>query len=152
MADSLDQIRHHLPMRIVVDTNVFVAALSSPDGASREILRRCLLGRYEPLMGQALFAEYESVLSRAGLFVRSPISAQERNALWAAIASRCRWVRVYYLWRPNLPDETDNHVVELAVAGGAEMIVTHNTRDFERAELRFPGLHILTPGELITGE
>ena len=138
-------------MHIVVDTNVFVAALSSPDGASREVLRQCLLGRHEALMGQALFAEYESMLSRSGLFARSPISAQERNALWAAIASCCRWVRVYYLWRPNLPDEADNHVVELAVAGGAEVIVTHNTRDFTRAELHFPGLRILTPGELIRG-
>lgn len=52
-------------------------------------------------------------------------------------------------WRPNLPDEADNHVVELAVAGGAEAIVTHNTRDFARTELRFPGLRVVTPGELI---
>ena len=56
---------------------------------------------------------------------------------------------VYYLWRPNLPDEADNHVVELAVAGGAEAVVTHNTRDFERAELHFPGLRVVTPGEMI---
>ena len=136
-------------MRIVVDTNVFVAAVSSPDGASREVLRRCLLDRYEPLMGQALSAEYESVLARAEPFAASPIDESERDALWAALASRCQWVRVYYLWRPNLPDEADNHVVELAVAGGAELIVTHNTRDFERAELHFPGLRVLRPGELI---
>ena len=136
-------------MRIVVDTNVFIAAVSSPDGASREVLRRCLLGRYEPIMGQALLAEYESVLSRTEPFGRSPLSPGERDALWAAIASRCRWVRVYYLWRPNLPDEADNHLVELAVAGGAEAIVTHNTRDFERAELHFPGLRVVTPGEMI---
>ncbi len=136
-------------MRIVVDTNVFVAAVSSADGASREVLRRCLLDRYEPLMGQALLAEYESVLARAEPFVASPTDESERDALWAALASRCRWVRVYFLWRPNLPDEADNHVVELAVAGGAEAIVTHNTRDFERAELRFPGLRVLSPSELI---
>ena len=136
-------------MRIVVDTNVLVAAVSSPDGASREVLRRCLLDRYEPLMGQALLAEYESVLARAEPFVASPTDESERDALWAALASRCRWVRVYFLWRPNLPDEADNHVVELAVAGGAEAIVTHNTRDFERAELRFPGLRVRSPGELI---
>lgn len=136
-------------MRIVVDTNVFVAAVSSPDGASREVLRRCLLDRYEPLMGQALLAEYESVLARAEPFVASPTDESERDELWAALASRCRWVRVYFLWRPNLPDEADNHVVELAVAGGAEVIVTHNTRDFARAELRFPGLRVLTPSELI---
>ena len=121
--------------------------MSSPDGSSREVLRRCLLGRYQPLIGQALLTEYEVVLSRPGMFDRSPVSDKERKALWAAIASRCRWVRVYYLWRPNLPDEADNHVLELA-----EAIVTHNRRDFERSELHFPGLRIVTPGELITEE
>ena len=133
----------------MVDTNVFVAATTSARGASREVLRRCLLGRYEPLMSQALFAEYESVLARPELFLRSPVSNEERHALWAAIISRSLWVRVYYLWRPNLPDEADNHVVELAVAGNAEAIVTHNTRDFRRNELRFPGLTVVTPGALI---
>ena len=132
-----------------MDTSVFVAAASSSTGASREVLRRCLVGRHEPLMGQALFAEYESVLARPELFRRSPISEEEREVLWAAFASRCRWVRVYYLWRPNLPDEADNHVVELAVAGRAGAIVTHNTRDFARTELHFPGLRIVTPGALL---
>ena len=140
---------YHFLMRIIVDTNVFVAAVSSPDGASREVLRRCLVAQYEPLMGQALLTEYESVLARAEPFATSPTDEAERDALWAALASRCRWVRVYYLWRPNLPDEADNHVVELAVAGGAEVIVTHNTRDFARAELHFPGLRVLRPSELI---
>ena len=133
----------------MVDTNVFVAATTSARGASREVLRRCLLGRYDPLMSQALFAEYESVLARPGLFQRSPVSNEERHALWAAIISRCLWVRVFYLWRPNLPDEADSHVVELAVAGNAEAMVTHNTRDFRQNESRFPGLTVVTPGALI---
>ena len=139
-------------VRIVVDTNVLVAAAASPDGASREVIRRCLLGRYEPLVAQALFTEYEAVLSRTDIFLRSPISSKERGVLWMAFASRCEWVRVRFLWRPNLADESDNHIVELAVAGGADAIVTHNRRDFERAELHFPGLSIVTPGELIAEE
>ena len=56
-------------------------------------------------------------------------------------------MEVYFSWRPNLPDEGDNHIVELAVAGGAEIIVTHNVRDFRRPELRFPGLRAITPRE-----
>ena len=50
------------------------------------------------------------------------------------------------------PNESDNHIVELAVAGGAEAIVTHNRRDFERAELSFPGLQIVTPGAFVEEE
>lgn len=115
-------------VRVVVDTNVLVAAACSSTGASREVVRRCLLGRCEPLIGQALFTEYEAVLSRSDLFSGSPISSVERYVLWAAFVSRCRWVRVRYLWRPNLPDEADNHVVELAAAGGAE-----SNRDFQQA-------------------
>ncbi len=137
-------------MRLVVDTNVLVSAVLSPDGASREVVRRCLLGEYNPLMGQALFLEHEAVLSRPDIFGHSRITEEDREALWAAFASRCHWVRVYYLWRPNLPDEADNHLIELAVAGGAEVIVTHNQRDFSRTELQFPGLRVLTPSDLIT--
>ena len=63
--------------------------------------------------------------------------------------SVCRWVSVHYLWRPNLPDEGDNHILELAVAGGAEIIVTQNVRDFRRGELQFPEIQILTPSEFL---
>ena len=57
-----------MPKVIVLDTNVFVSALLGPRGMSRELLRRCLLGRYQPLMGTTLFLEYESLLARDELF------------------------------------------------------------------------------------
>ena len=63
--------------------------------------------------------------------------------------SVCRWVRIYYAWRPNLQDEGDNHVIELAVAGSAEAVVTKNKRDLLSGELQFPRLAILTPEELL---
>ena len=138
-------------MRVVVDTSVFIAAVGSPDGASREVLRRCLEGEYEPVMGQALLSEYEAVLGREAPFVRSPVSEVERRQLWMALTSVCHWIRVYYLWRPNLPDEGDNHLIELAVAGGAKTIVTFNLRDFQRTELYFPDIAVLTPSQLVAG-
>jgi hypothetical protein len=63
--------------------------------------------------------------------------------------ARCRWTRIYFLWRPNLRDESDNHLVELAVAGGAQAIVTRNKRDFRGAELRFENLAVLMPAECL---
>jgi predicted nucleic acid-binding protein len=41
------------------------------------------------------------------------------------------------------------HLVELAVAGGAQAIVTKNTRDVAKMELRFPNLRVATPAELV---
>jgi putative PIN family toxin of toxin-antitoxin system len=133
---------------IVLDTDVLVSAFLSSGGASREILRRILEGQYQPLIGAALFAEYEAVLSREELFRGCALSASERAQLLDALLSVCRWTRIYYAWRPNLPDESDNHVLELAISGGAEAIVTRNVRDFTRMELRFPDLRIVTPAEL----
>jgi len=69
----------------------------------------------------------------------------ERQELFAAFLSVCEWVHVYFSWRPNLRDEGDNHILELAVAGGATMVVTNNVRDFRAANLRFPDIRIVTP-------
>ena len=141
---------YHEPVTvIVVDTSIFVAAMLGPAGASREVLRRCLKRSYRPLMGAALMNEYDAVLSRAALFKKCALTAEERDELLDAFLKVCQWTRIYYTWRPNLPDEADNHVVELAIAGGAEAIVTKNVKDFKGAELRFTDLRILRPEDLI---
>lgn len=134
---------------LVVDTNVFVSALISEVGASREVIRRCLQRRYQPWISLALFAEYRDVLGRHELFASCPLDATERDELFRAFMAVCRMTDIYYLWRPNLPDEADNHVLELAVAARAAAIVTHNRADFARSELRFPELRILAPAELL---
>lgn len=131
-------------MRIVVDTNVFLGACLGT-GAASGVIAACLRKQAIPLMGTALFNEYEDVLSRVELFSRSRLSAEERSELLDIFLSTCEWTRIYYGWRPNLPDEGDNHLVELAVAGGAKFIVTRNVRDVTRMELNFPHLTVLTP-------
>lgn len=133
----------------LVDTNVFVSALISEAGASREVIRRCLQRRYQPCISLALFAEYRDVLGRHELFANCPLDGAERDELFRAFMAVCRMTDIYYLWRPNLPDEADNHVLELAVAARAAAIVTHNRADFVRSELRFPELRILAPAELL---
>lgn len=138
-------------MLIVVDTSVFVGACLGT-GASSRVIRACLDQRFQPLMGAALLAEYEDVLARASLFAKCRLSSAERSELLDIFLATCRWTRIYYGWRPNLRDEGDNHLVELAVAGGASHIVTHNLRDLRAMELKFAGLNIVTPAQLLSKE
>ena len=132
--------------RIVVDTNVLVSAVLSRDGAAREVLRQCLTGDARPLIGNAVYLEYEDVMSREELFARAPISPEERTELLDDVLSACQWINISYLWRPNLRDESDNHLVELAVAGNAAWIVTGNARDVAEGELVFDGFRVVAPG------
>jgi putative PIN family toxin of toxin-antitoxin system len=138
-----------MSIKIVVDTSVFISALIGEKGPSRELIRQCLLKKYQPLMGNALFCEYESVLHRGEIKLKCPLTAEEVQKLLAAFMSVSQWVNIYYLWRPNLKDEADNHLIELAVAGNAQIIATNNVKDFKKAELLFPHLSIFKPEAII---
>ena len=134
---------------LVVDTNILVGALIRHGGAARHVIRGCLGGNYAPLIGAALFSEYEDVFSRATVWRASLLTAREREQVFDGFLGVCRWVEVFYAWRPNLPDEADNHLIELALAGNAAAIITRKTGDLTRGELRFPALGILTPEECL---
>ena len=100
-------------------------------------------------MGAALFAEYEDLMSREALWSGALVSTHDGEVVFDGFMKVCRWVEVFFAWRPNLPDESDNHLVELAIAGNAVAIVTRNIRDLTRGELRFPALRILTPEQCV---
>jgi predicted nucleic acid-binding protein len=132
---------------IVQDTNVFVAALRRREGASATVLDRCLAREDQAIMGAALLAEYEEVLRRETVWRGVPVTLRERETLLDDFCAAAIWQPVYFRWRPNLPDPGDDHVLELAIAGGAEHLVTHNTRDFARGELKFASPRVVTPAQ-----
>ena len=123
------------------------SAFTSNTGAARKILRGLLQGDATALISVPLFLEYEDVLSRPETRQRCPLSLVEQRQLFDAFLATTELVTVYYRWRPNLRDEGDNHVVELAVAAGEATIITYNRKDFRGGELRFPQLHIITPAQ-----
>lgn len=135
--------------KIVVDTSVVVSALIGPTGPARSLLRQCFNDKYQLLMSNALFCEYESVVTRKDIIAQCPLSQEEIFTLLSAFMSISQWVVIHYLWRPNLQDEADNHLIELAVAGNARLIATNNLRDFKNAQLLFPQLSILTPEQIL---
>ncbi len=137
-------------VRLVIDTNVLVSAVvGKRGGASREVLRQCLKGRLQPLMGMALFLELEEVLQRTSILRQMSLDRVELDVLVDAYLSQCSWVTVYYGWRPNLRDEGDQHLIELAVAGSASAIITKNVRHLKSGDLRFEDLRVLTPSQLL---
>ena len=136
-----------MALKIILDTNVLVAALGGAEGSSRWVLRGALDGRFQPVVSLPLFVEYEDVLKRKDIRARCLLNDAELEDLIDAYASRCEMVELYYAWRPNLRDEGDNHVFELAVAAHNATLITWNLRDFASAELRFPHVRVITPAQ-----
>ena len=137
---------------VVVDTSVTISALIGVRGSSREVLRRCFRGEYNPLISNALFQELEDVSRRERILKKCPLSDTEIRDFLNAFYSVCSWTPIYYLWRPNIADEADNFLIELGLAGNATHIITNNISDLKNSELNFPELTILKPEQMLRGE
>ncbi|MGC9986779.1 MAG: putative toxin-antitoxin system toxin component, PIN family [Polyangia bacterium] len=129
---------------VVLDTNVLVSAIRSRRGASFAILDLVGTHRFDVAVSVPLVLEYEdALLRRRGLF-----SAQAVRDIIDYLCSVARRQEIFFLWRPLLPDPKDDMVAEVAIAAGAEAIVTYNRRDFGGVE-KF-GVAILSPRDLLT--
>jgi putative PIN family toxin of toxin-antitoxin system len=129
---------------VVLDTNVIVAALRSRRGASFAILHRVGI-EWEPLISVSLILEYEAVGKREAQRLKIPESTVD--AIVRAFCFTGREVDIYFNLRPFLPDPGDELLLDLAVAGRADAIVTHNARHFPRVD-RFR-IRVMTPGEFL---
>lgn len=136
--------------RIVLDTNILVAGLRSNKGASFAILRLIGDRRVRPLVTTALFLEYEDVLQRDEQRLVHGLSAMAVDRMMAEFAALSEPVEVHFLWRPQLADPQDEMVLEAAVNGRADALVTHNVRDFSDVPRRF-GLRVLRPADFLEG-
>lgn len=130
-------------MRAVIDTNVVVAAFRSKRGAAHVVLNRVAEGAFTPIATPPLFLEYEDVLKRPEQRLASGLTLAEIDQALRDLSSLIEPVEVWFLWRPQLRDPDDEMVLEAAINGRADRLVTFNARDFEAAG-RF-GIDIVTP-------
>ena len=131
-------------MRVVLDTSVLVAAWRSRLGASFELVQAAGRGAFEIAVSVSLVAEYESALLRHLSGSQRPRHARDLVDQLCAVAIK---QKIFFLWRPLLPDPNDDMVVEVAVASQADAIVTHNLRDFAAAAQL--GVPVLAPGPFL---
>ena len=131
--------------RVVLDTNVLVAALRSNRGASFRLVSEIDSGRFEICVSVPLVLEYEAALSRQARSLG--LSRREVSDFLDYVCSVARRQPIFFLWRPRLRDPGDDMVLEAAVAGGCRYIVTFNKRDFESGQ-PLP-VRLVTPWEFL---
>lgn len=132
----------------MLDTDVVVAAMRSPSGASAAILRAARRGRFVILLGVALAMEYEAVCCRVEHRLAAGLSEREAGVFLDAVIALAEPVETHFMWRPQLRDPNDEMVLEAAVNGRADALVTFNKRHFGTAPSRF-GVAVLLPRETI---
>ena len=134
-------------LRLVLDTTVWVAGLRSATGASNAILRAVRHGRAKALVSVAMFLEYEAVLKRPEQRIEHGFSLSEIDEFLDAFARFAEPVERHLSWRPQLSDPGDETILEAAVNGRADAIVTYNLKHFAPA-VRF-GVRVARPGDIL---
>lgn len=134
--------------RVVLDSSVVVSAFRSRHGAANSVLGLVASCKVVPLATPALFLEYEDVLKRPEQRSVSGLTLAEIDRALAALAAAIEPVDVRFVWRPQLSDPDDEMVLEAAVNGRADALVTHNLGDFATVAPKF-GLLVVPPADLL---
>ena len=134
--------------RVLVDTNVLVAALTSSRGASHALLQGVAASRLGIVASPAVWLEYEAVLKRDEIKALHGFAAEDIDRFLSALAVWVEPVTLHYVWRPQLRDPGDEMVLEAAVNARVDALITHDERDFHHAADRF-GLLVVTPAQAL---
>jgi putative PIN family toxin of toxin-antitoxin system len=133
-------------MIVVLDTNIMMAASLSPFVASFQLLSMVPQRRFEFLLSVPLMFEYEDALKRDNIRQQSHLTLSDIETILNMLAARGTPRTIYFLWRPQLRDPKDEMVLELAVSGQADAIVTLNERDFLPTAPELFGIEVIRPG------
>jgi putative PIN family toxin of toxin-antitoxin system len=134
-------------MVITIDTNVIFAGLYSKTGASHFIMNLVLDEKVKLAISTQTYFEYYDVLAREENRKKLDLSIKDVEDLLDLLALLSQKHSIYYLLRPNLPDEKDNIFVECAFASNSQYLITSNIRDFKNSELKKLGYKVVTPGQ-----
>jgi putative PIN family toxin of toxin-antitoxin system len=133
-------------MRIVLDTNVLVAATRSRQGASFALVSSIPSPGFQICLSTALYAEWQDALTRPENLPQGR-TAEDALRFIRYLASQAHLQEIHYLWRPFLSDADDDMVLELAFAAGCQHIITFNAADFRGSEQL--GIKVLSPREFL---
>ena len=134
--------------RVVLDTSVVVAGLRTRSGAGNAVLRLIANRRVVALATPPLFLEYEDVLKRPEQRLAHGLAPGAIDEFLAELAALVEPVDVHFMWRPQIRDPSDEMVLEAAINGQADALITYNITDFGLAGERF-AIPILRPAELL---
>jgi len=134
--------------RAVLDTSIMVAALRTRHGAANAVLRLVAKRRLVALATPPLFLEYEDVLKRPEQQLVHGLTVDAVDRLLAELAALLEPVEIHFRWRPQARDPSDEMVLEAAINGRADALVTYNVADFRSAGKRF-GIPIVRPGGIL---
>ena len=134
--------------RVVLDTSIIVAALRTRHGAANAVLRLVAKRRLVALATPPLFLEYEDVLKRPEQQLAHGLTIEEVDRFLGELAALLEPVEIHFQWRPQSKDPSDEMVLEAAINGGADALVTYNVADFRSAGERF-GIPIVLPADVL---
>lgn len=132
-------------MRVTVDTNVIYSAFYSKSGASNFILKLIVNDKIELALSPQIYFEYYDLLTRKDKLEKLNLSIKNIEDILDLLALLAKKHEIYFLLRPNLPDEADNMFVECAFASNSDYLITSNVKHFKRTELGGFKFRIITP-------
>lgn len=136
-------------MLVTLDTNILYQALRSNSGASYYIFQQVRKRKIRISLSVPVFNEYQDILTREKSLIDFGLELTDVEKFLRFVAFVGKPFDVYYLLRPNLLDESDNKILELAVASQSDFLITSNIREFRNSELKIDQQKIITPANFV---